>query len=58
MCGIRVQFGLGNPVGADEVMPLAKRIAGLGWHIQFNMPPEQLVQMEKLLLSLPVPVIR
>lgn len=55
--GVRVQFGLGNPVGADEVMPLAKRIAAMGWHIQCNMPPEQLVQMEALLLSLPVPVI-
>jgi D-galactarolactone isomerase len=55
--GVRVQFGLGNPVGADEVMPLAKRIAAMGWHIQCNMPPEQLVQMEQLLLSLPVPVI-
>ena len=38
-------------------MPLARRIAALGWHIQCNMPPEQLVQMESLLLSLPVPVI-
>lgn len=55
--GIRVQFGLGNPVGADEIMPLAKRIAALGWHIQCNMPAEQLVKMEPLLLSLPVPVI-
>jgi len=55
--GVRVQFGLGNPVGAEEVMPLAKRIAAMGWHIQCNMPPEQLVQMEQLLLSLPVPVI-
>jgi predicted TIM-barrel fold metal-dependent hydrolase len=55
--GVRIQFGLGNPVAADEVMPLAKRIAVLGWHIQCNMPPEQLVQMESLLLSLPVPVI-
>jgi D-galactarolactone isomerase len=55
--GVRVQFGLGNPVGADEVVPLAKRIAAMGWHIQCNMPPEQLVQMEQLLLSLPVPVI-
>lgn len=55
--GVRVQFGLGNPVSADEVMPLARRIAPLGWHIQVNMPPEQLVAMEKLLLSLPVPVI-
>ena len=55
--GVRVQFGLGNPVGADEVMPLARRIAALGWHIQCNMPPDQLVQMTPLLLSLPVPVI-
>ena len=55
--GVRVQFGLGNPVGAGEVMPLARRIAALGWHIQCNMPPEQLVPMESLLLGLPVPVI-
>jgi predicted TIM-barrel fold metal-dependent hydrolase len=55
--GVRVQFGLGNPVGADEVTPLARRIAALGWHIQCNMPPEQLVQMELVLLGLPVPVI-
>lgn len=55
--GVRVQFGLGNPVGADEVLPLAKRIAGLGWHIQTNMPGDQLVKMESLLLSLPCPVI-
>ena len=55
--GVRVQFGLGNPVSAEEVMPLAERIAAMGWHIQCNMPPEQLVQMEQLLLSLPVPVI-
>jgi D-galactarolactone isomerase len=55
--GVRIQFGLGNPVAADEVMPLAKRIAPMGWHIQTNMPAEQLVAMEKLLLSLPCPVI-
>ncbi|MDB5739293.1 MAG: 2-pyrone-4,6-dicarboxylate hydrolase [Alphaproteobacteria bacterium] len=55
--GVRIQFGLGNPVAADEVLPLAKRIASLGWHIQTNMPAEQLVAMESLLLSLPCPVI-
>jgi predicted TIM-barrel fold metal-dependent hydrolase len=55
--GVRVQFGLGNPVGADEVLPLAKRISAMGWHLQTNMPGEQLVQMESLLLSLPCPVI-
>ena len=47
--GVRIQFGLGNPVSAEEVTPLAKRIAPMGWHIQCNMPPEQLVQMESLL---------
>lgn len=55
--GVRIQFGLGNPVSAEEVMPLARRIAPMGWHIQCNMPPDQLVQMESLLLGLPVPVI-
>ncbi|HEX3756740.1 MAG TPA: amidohydrolase family protein, partial [Rhizomicrobium sp.] len=55
--GVRVQFGLGNPIGADEIEPLARRVAPLGWHIQFNMPPEQLVQLEPVLLRLPVPVI-
>jgi predicted TIM-barrel fold metal-dependent hydrolase len=55
--GVRVQFGLGNPVGADEIAPLARRIAPLGWHIQFNMPPEQLVHLEPVLLGLPVPII-
>lgn len=55
--GVRVQFGLGNPVAAEEVKPLAKRIAALGWHIQTNMAGEQLVAMESLLLGLPCPVI-
>src|SRR3569833_29749 len=55
--GVRIQFGLGNPVAAEEGMPLAKRIAAMGWHIQTNMPGEQLVQMESLLLSLQCPVI-
>ena len=55
--GVRVQFGLGNPVSAEEVMPLAKRIAPMGWHIQTNMPADQLVAMESLLLSLPCPAI-
>ncbi|HVV27407.1 MAG TPA: amidohydrolase family protein [Rhizomicrobium sp.] len=55
--GLRIQFGLGNPVSADEVRPLARRIHELGWHIQINMPPEQLTQMEPVLRALPVPVM-
>lgn len=55
--GVRVQFGLGDPVKRAEILPLARRIADFGWHLQFNMPPEELVAMQSLLLSLPVPVI-
>jgi len=55
--GVRVQFGLGNPVGAEEIEPLARRIQPLGWHLQFNMPGDQLAALEPVLLGLPVPAI-
>src|SRR4051812_29841252 len=32
--GVRVQSGGGNPLGPDAMMPLAARIAPLGWHMQ------------------------
>ena len=56
--GVRIQFGVGRaPVTEKEIAPLAARIAALSWHMQFNLPPEQLVRLEKLIASLPVPVI-
>jgi predicted TIM-barrel fold metal-dependent hydrolase len=55
--GIRIRLGLGNPVTPDEIVPLAKRVVQMGWHMQFNMPPEQLVQMESQLMRLPLPVV-
>jgi predicted TIM-barrel fold metal-dependent hydrolase len=56
--GIRIQFGVGRaPVEEAEIVPLARRIAPMGWHMQFNLPPEQLVRMEKLIAGLPIPVI-
>jgi predicted TIM-barrel fold metal-dependent hydrolase len=56
--GVRIQFGVGRPpIGEDEIAPLARRIAPLGWHLQFNLLPDQLVRLEKEIAALPVPVI-
>jgi predicted TIM-barrel fold metal-dependent hydrolase len=56
--GVRgTRFSLGDPASAattvDMVEPLSKRIAGLGWHVQFNVDGEQVVEMEALLNRLP-----
>lgn len=60
--GIRgVRFSLGEPASAvvtvDMVEPLARRIAPLGWHIQFHMPGEMFVAHADLLRRLPVPMV-
>jgi predicted TIM-barrel fold metal-dependent hydrolase len=60
--GIRgIRFSLGDPTSAvvtpDMVEPLAKRIAPLGWHIQFNMAGEQIVALSDLLRRLTVPMV-
>ena len=60
--GVRgIRFSLGDPSSAvvtqDMIEPLAKRIAPLGWHIQFNMGGEQIVALSDLLRRLPVPMV-
>lgn len=55
--GIRVLFGRTNPVTPEAIAPLAERIRGLGWHMQFYMPAAQLVALEPVLLKLPVDVV-
>jgi predicted TIM-barrel fold metal-dependent hydrolase len=60
--GVRgIRFSLGDPTSAvvtpDMIEPLAKRIAPLGWHIQFNMGGEQIVALSDLLRRLPVPMV-
>ena len=37
--GARLNIGAGNPLGPDAMMPLAGRIAPLGWHMQLNLTP-------------------
>jgi len=56
--GIRgIRFSLSDPATAvvtpDMVEPLSKRVADLGWHVQFNVDGEQVVQLRDLLLRLP-----
>jgi hypothetical protein len=56
--GIRgIRFTLGDPATAvvkvEMIEPLAKRVAGLGWHVQFNVEGEQIVQLADLMRRLP-----
>ena len=60
--GVRgIRFSIGDPksrvVQPDMIEPLAKRIAGMGWHIQFNMEGEQVVELADLLRRLPTPMV-
>jgi D-galactarolactone isomerase len=59
MRGIR--FTLGDPATAvvkvDMIEPLAKRVADLGWHIQFNVEGEQIVELADLLRRLPTQLV-
>lgn len=60
--GIRgIRFSLGDPATAvvrpDMIEPLAKRIADLGWHVQFNVEGEQIVALADVLRRLPTPMV-
>src|SRR6266403_5780086 len=56
--GIRgIRFSLADPssraVTPEMVEPLSKRVADLGWHVQFNIDGGQIVELRELLLRLP-----
>ncbi len=60
--GVRgIRFTIGNPknrvVEPEMIEPLAKRIADLGWHIQFNMEGHQVIELADVLRRLPVPMV-
>lgn len=46
----------GMPVELDEVPGIVKRIASLGWHVEFLFPGEQLPDLLPLIRSLDAPV--
>jgi predicted TIM-barrel fold metal-dependent hydrolase len=45
----------GMPMPLEAVPEIARRIAGLGWHLEFLFPGADLVDLAWLLSSLPVP---
>ncbi|MDP4023580.1 amidohydrolase family protein [Methylobacterium sp. NEAU 140] len=58
--GIRgVRFGTRLPGGAsmDDMVPVARRIADLGWHIQLVSDGDKIVELAEVLKGLPVPVV-
>jgi D-galactarolactone isomerase len=59
--GIRgIRFSLGGPnavVTWEMVEPLAKRVADLGWHLQFSVNGEQIVANADLFRGLPTPMV-
>jgi D-galactarolactone isomerase len=60
--GIRgIRFSLQDPATAvvkwDMVEPLAKRVADLGWHVQFNLEGQQVADNADLLRRLPTQLV-
>lgn len=55
--GVRVQSGGGNPLGPGDMMPLAMRIAPLGWHMQLNLTAPLYAEHQDVILKLPVTVV-
>ena len=60
--GIRgIRFSITDPATAattvDMIEPLSKRVNALGWHVQINMGPDQIVANEALWSRLPTPIV-
>jgi predicted TIM-barrel fold metal-dependent hydrolase len=60
--GVRgIRFSLTDPATAvvtvDMVEPLSKRVANLGWHVQFNVEGQQIVEWADLLGRLPSQIV-
>ncbi len=55
--GVRLNLSLGVGTHADMLMPIAQRIAPLGWHLQLLMPADLLHAQADVLSALPVPLV-
>lgn len=58
--GVRgIRFNLAPPgtTTIDMVDPLSHRVAALGWHVQINMPAEQILAASDLWQRLPCPIV-
>jgi D-galactarolactone isomerase len=55
--GIRFSLASADIARLATVEPLAKRIEGLGWHLQINMDAEQIAAAEDLWKRVPTPLV-
>ncbi|MDH6590296.1 D-galactarolactone isomerase [Variovorax sp. TBS-050B] len=55
--GVRLNLSLGVANDAADLLPLARRIAPLGWHLQLLAPPDLLLGLAPALEALPVPLV-
>jgi D-galactarolactone isomerase len=58
--GVRgIGFNLTQPggPGRDAIVPLAERIAELGWHLEINMSPDDVATSRHILTRLPTGVV-
>jgi predicted TIM-barrel fold metal-dependent hydrolase len=54
--GLRINLVLGGGVGFDAVDRLAERLRPIGWHLQFLIGPDSLVEYAPRIARLPLPV--
>jgi len=55
-----VRFNLATPGGATSIEmlePVAKRIAPMGWHVQFNMSADMMIAAKDILNRLPCQIV-
>lgn len=55
--GIRMNLVQVGATNSDMLEALAGLIADFGWHIQFNLLPELLIELAPRMIALPVPVV-
>ena len=48
---------LGKPEPIEDIMALANRLAGIGWHLQMHMQPPHIAALSPALSRSPVPVV-
>ena len=51
--GVRFNFGAGSATTPEMMLPLARRLADRGWHLQIHASADQLWSLRPLLLQLP-----
>jgi 2-pyrone-4,6-dicarboxylate lactonase len=54
--GLRINLVLGGGVGFDAVDRLAERLKPMGWHLQFLIGPDSMVEFASRMARLPVPI--